>query len=303
MEKKYKKIRELLINTNDKIKKIRENIEKYEGTIDFLLSINDNSYNGFIEDYNKMKKEDELLLNQHLEVKEDIEKKLDETGLYNNKDYRKDNNNIIDMKRDVNAKLSYYLSDDKKRQLFGVSPDYFYFKDSAYFKTLNKEPKLELTKYCKRIESHTFEVKMPFNIFSIFQGIVLRDLMPANSGIYLLVLKIIKPNTEMEIIFNGDTYVNNKKHKNDEEVFVNEEIMQDCIDVIDLPREWRVNDYLYFEIDTNEKKITYIVKYDNKIIDTKVVELFYIITEPLHVFINISNNNKIYLHGFGKFNN
>lgn len=298
MEDQYNNIRESLININNEINEIEKKIKKCKNNIKFIS--NDDEFKEFVKNYNDMIKEDELLLNEKLKVKENLEKLLDETGLYD-ENYRI--NNIIDMKRDVNAKLSYYLSDDKKRQLFGVSPDYFYFKDSAYFKTLNKEPKLELTKYCKRIESHTFEVKMPFNIFSIFQGIVLRDLMPANSGIYLLVLKIIKPNTEMEIIFNGDTYVNNKKHKNDEEVFVNEEIMQDCIDVIDLPREWRVNDYLYFEIDTNEKKITYIVKYDNKIIDTKVVELFYIITEPLHVFINISNNNKIYLHGFGKFNN
>jgi hypothetical protein len=299
MEDQYNNIRESLININNEINEIEKKIKKCKNNIKFIS--NDDDFKEFVKNYNDMIKEDELLLNEKLKVKENLKKLLDETGLYD-ENYRI--NNIIDMKRDVNVKLSYYLSDDQKRQLFNVSQNYWSFKDNLIFKMLNHEPKLFLTEYCKRITPHTFAVDVKFNNdVSSFQGLFLCDPMPVNSGSYILILKIIQPNTEMRIKFNGDDDRKFRYHTQKEEVKIDERETSDYFYVSPLLRKWNINDYLHFIINTNEKKITYFVKYNNIKVDSDIVDLYYKIKKPLHVFININNYNKIYLCGFNKFNN
>jgi hypothetical protein len=300
--KLYKRLRGYLIQINDEIDKNLEHLKEYRQVLE-NLPYNENKYHLNTNDkYNRIK--NLLLQIMHIEedflkdnnaMKEALIRAIDKIKVFDQYDIT---NGLIGMKRDVNNKLSYYFRDSehKTRQFYGISSQYFLWKNNYYFINLHSNPNVILYGDVIRENRYIFKSLSLNND----NGVIINHSMPFNSGIYLLKIKIINPNIKMEIFFN--------KSDNPTEFIYNESVEVDELLISDpdryyefYPVRWGANDYLNFVINTNECVITYLIKHNDEENNTKYsVDLHYYHDDPLKVYIRLTNNYSLCLLYFGE---
>jgi hypothetical protein len=187
------------------------------------------------------------------------------------------------MKRDINEKLTYYLDDNKTRQFFGISSDYFVWKNHFIFTHFHWEPQIKYNKDVIRIKHHLF--KGNGDILNNY--INLKPEMFPNSAIYQLQVTLVST-YGMVIAFNlvnktqiwvTDCHITN---------FLNDDT------IFNVKAHWNKGDKLLFLIDTFSKEITYVI-------NGKQVNCFNFLQneEPLIVQIRLAKEKLIYLQYFG----
>jgi hypothetical protein len=107
------------------------------------------------------------------------------------------------MKRDINLKLTSFLDEVKIRQLFGVSKDYFNWKNHFLFQTFNSFPK-----YFIFGSKNAVTFKPPNQLIGNY-GVYIKlyPEMPPNTGKYELFVTIVIPVPEFTIFFRSSDYL------------------------------------------------------------------------------------------------
>jgi hypothetical protein len=289
---KYNNNRVELVEINKKITKVEKNLKNAKEYLDDLIK-KDEDFDE-INEVEKLIKIENDALNTYLNEKKSLEDTMNETEIYKNYNIK---NPLVNYKnRDMILNLTKKMDDDKIKQLFRVSKNYFVWKNHFLFIKNHWEPgHVTLLGRIHRISQHTFRAN------KIFDGIILNDAMPVNSGIYLLKIKILYSNTKMEIKFHCDKYLK-ISHKDD--VTISNNWVKDYNNSLKFyNRKWKVNDYLNFVIDTNNRIISYLIRYNDEENnnDNYSKDLKYNIKEPLKVIIWLAKENCVLnLVDFGK---
>jgi hypothetical protein len=215
-------------------------------------------------------------------------------------------NGLLGMKRDINIKLSSYLVDYKKRVFFGVSSEYFLWKDHFLYKKLNKFPFIKIN-YGK-VNKYLPNLLISDSIYSILE---FKERLPLNSGKYILkllptVLNHINIVISEGVIRFGDLIYSSKRSFQMNLRCSNNNFFDDSLIEIQFDNNEKLetfigafkrDDLIRIEVDTNNKTIQCFIN-KNEIKCCK-----YYLVKPLVLEIKLKKNDMIKIEFFRHFNN
>jgi hypothetical protein len=213
-------------------------------------------------------------------------------------------NGLLGMKRDINIKLSSFLDENKKRQLHGVSLDYFIWKNHFLYKILNRFPRVQSKKgKIKLIPPNTITFDSANSCFEIIQR------LPLNTGKYILKIKPIVFKFIFMIISEGLVLRESGIFSFIKNFYMSIDKFMDGISIINIASKnnddkksknylgiLKKDDNIKIEIDTNNKVIKCIINNIN------LHEFKYKLLRPLVIEFNLSRFDMINIESFQHFN-
>jgi hypothetical protein len=282
---KYNKIQKKFSEVCNDIKDYKDNIER-------LLELNEKNERKYVNNrniplYKENKDEIEELLDEERKSLyfAEIDKKYYEDSLirYNPLKNYEINNGLLGMKRDTNIRLSYFLDDNKLRQLFGVAggkadnvldQNYFAWKEHFWFKRIHEE-KLKFTMNdILRIRPHIFRKNGPN------PRLIIEKIINDYSGTYRLQIKILHPQTDFTL-----TFVNTDK--SDDDIIISKKLYRTNLKAGIMPTiNFKEGDIVSVLIDTEygNKNISFYIN------DKKYMDADFMATLPFKVNIIPQND-------------
>jgi hypothetical protein len=201
-------------------------------------------------------------------------------------------NGLLGMKRDINIKLSSYLVNYKKRQFFGISSEYFLWKDHFLFKNWNKFPFIEV-RYGK-IDKYLPNLLIGDSLHNIM---IIKQRLFLNSGKY--ILKIIPTVLKRIHITIVDKYsikrffqMNLRNHLINttiiEIIFNNDGEIESHVGIL------KRDELVKIEVDTNNQLL-------QCFINNKIIKCEYDLIRPLEFEITLEKNDMLKIESFQHF--
>jgi hypothetical protein len=289
----YNNCREEFKNVCNLIDKKMNDIRTYDFELDRFTELYryDKKFKSEIEMYNNLKKKTLQEIEELQKKKKEFSEILKNIDLFGNlKGDYEIKKGLPGMLRDINMKLTYYLdNDEKRRQLFTVSSQYFKWKDHFIFINLHSEPKIKRINNTIRVRQHLFKGNSNANASFYDDYIDLSPEMFPDSGIYQLQVTLVST-FGLVVAFNSgdkkqiwiyDYHINNFFNNNN---------------IFNEHAHWREGDKLLFLIDTHTKEITYII--NGQLVEC--FKFFFQKSEPLIAEIKLGYDKLMYIQYFGK---
>jgi hypothetical protein len=193
-------------------------------------------------------------------------------------------NGLLGMKRDLSLKLSSYLDENEKRELFGQGHEYFDWKNHFLYKNLNKFPVMEITN--GEIEKISPNLLIGHSLYNSLQ---IKERLYPNSGKYVLKIIPISIKTHGIIIMLTEGRISNDFGFLSKAFQINLDVFEN------FKGFFKVGDLVKIEVDTNKKVVKCYI--NNK----KIREKRYSLTNPLYFDINIGRDDSMKIESFQHF--